>query len=187
MNKTKPRQKKQGNGKQGNGGWYFFLIVIALYIILLILNPGKAVLSFKSFFSLLIKIIPTLVLIILLMGFFNYFVPPKKLRKWLVHERGTNSGIKRIKAWVIAIIGGVVSSGPIYLWYPFLAELRKSGVRNSLIATFLYNRAVKIPLLPMMIMYFGLAYTIVLTIVTMIFSVFNGLLVERIIDKKVFG
>jgi len=183
-NKNKPRQKIQGNRKQGKAGWYFFIIVITLYVILVILNPAKTALSFKSFFSLIIKITPTLMLIILLIGLFNYFVPPKKLQEWLVHGKGTNPGIQRIKAWGIAIIGGIVSSGPIYLWYPFLAQLRKSGVRNSLIATFLYNRAVKIPLVPMMIMYFGLAYTIILTIVTMIFSVFNGLLLEIIIDKK---
>jgi len=180
MIKKKTGQKKQEKRKQGKGGWYFLLIIIALYIILLIINPGKTLLSFKFFFSLLIKIIPTLAFIILLMGFINYFIPPKKLKQWLSHGTGA-------KAWIIAIIAGIVSSGPIYLWYPFLAELRRSGVRNSLIAAFLYNRAVKIPLLPMIIMYFGLAYTIVLTIVMIVFSVFNGLIVEKIIAKKSNG
>ncbi len=43
--------------------------------------------------------------------------------------------------------------------------LQKKGMRPALIATFLYNRAVKIPLLPLLIIYFGLTYSLVLMVV----------------------
>ena len=55
-------------------------------------------------------------------------------------------------------------------------------MKNSLIAVFLYNRAVKPALIPLMIYYFGLSYLIVLTIVMIIFSIINGILVEKILE-----
>ena len=50
---------------------------------------------------------------------------------------------------------------------------------SALIATFLYSRALKLPLLPLMVHYFGMAYTAVLSLCIVLFSVLCGLLVER--------
>ena len=83
--------------------------------------------------------------------------------------------------WLIAMVAGIVSAGPIYLWYPLLSDLQEKGMRPAFTAVFLYNRAVKIPLLPMMILYFGLKSVIILTLYMMIFSMLNGLIVERIL------
>jgi len=107
----------------------------------------------------------------------NYFIKPS----FLVKIMGKKSGVL---GWIIAIITGIISTGPIYMWYPLLADLKKKGVRQGLIATFLYNRAIKIPLLPMIILYFGLPYTIILTIVMMIISVIQGLIIEKLVGVK---
>ena len=69
--------------------------------------------------------------------------------------------------------------GPMYLWYPLLGELNKEGLRPGLAAAFLYARAVKIPLLPFMIHYFGALYTGLFVVCILVFSVVNGLLMER--------
>jgi len=61
---------------------------------------------------------------------------------------------KGIKKWIFVIIGGVLSTGAIYMWYPFLADLKDKGLNYGLISCFLYNRAIKIPLLPLMVFYF---------------------------------
>jgi hypothetical protein len=53
-----------------------------------------------------------------------------------------------------------------------------------LIATFLYSRAVKLPLLPLMIHYFGFTYTLVLCIYLVIFAVINGILVEKLLPQE---
>ena len=68
------------------------------------------------------------------------------------------------------------------MWYPLLNDLQKQGVKNGFIATFLYNRAVKIPLLPVMILYFELKYVILLTAVMVLISVIQGLVVEKIME-----
>lgn len=57
-------------------------------------------------------------------------------------------------------------------------------MRQGLIATFLYNRAVKIPLLPMMIVYFGTKVVVILSIFMILFSMLNGFIVEKIVQLK---
>jgi len=48
---------------------------------------------------------------------------------------------------LLSILGGIISTGPIYMWYPLLSELKDRGLKERYIVIFLYNRAIKIPLL----------------------------------------
>jgi len=97
------------------------------------------------------NIIPIFIVIFALMVALDYLVSPENVRRYL----GKSAGLKR---WLIAVAGGIISTGPIYMWYPMLRQLRKKGVKYGFIATFLYNRAVKPPLIPMIILYFGLRW-----------------------------
>jgi hypothetical protein len=56
-------------------------------------------------------------------------------------------------------------------------------MRTGLIGVFLYNRAIKIPLLPLLIYYFGTAFTILLLMWMIIASLVEGKIIE-IIDSK---
>ena len=111
------------------------------------------------------------------MALSNYFITPQFIIKHLKD--------KGFKKWFFAIIGGILSSGPIYMWYPLLADLKGRGLNYGLIACFLYNRAVKIPLLPLAIIYFNWQYVLVLTIVMVIASVIQGVLLNKLIDKTI--
>jgi uncharacterized membrane protein YraQ (UPF0718 family) len=162
--------------KSGLTGWYFLLGTVITYIIMAFLKPDALMPSLNFFFKIIINIIPIFILIFVLMIIFNRFVSTKRLMKYF----GKKSGAK---GWVAAIITGIISAGPIYMWYPLLKDMQKKGARNGLVAAFLYNRAVKIPLLPLMIFYFGLVYTIILTLIMIAGSVFQGLVVEKIIEK----
>jgi len=159
------------------GSWYFLGSVILLYIIVILIHPAYLNPSLQFFIGIIKRILPVFIVVFILMVLTNYFVTPRMLVKWLGKESG-------IKGWLIAIIGGILSSGPIYMWYPLLSQIKKQGGRDGLIATFLYNRAVKIPLMPLLIYYFGWIYAIVLTFVMIIFSVFQGLIVEKIVEVK---
>ena len=55
-------------------------------------------------------------------------------------------------------------------------------MRTALIAVFLYNRGIKLPLLPLMIHYFGMAFTLVLAVYLTLFSLLSGLVMEKIVD-----
>ena len=156
-------------------GWYFLGITMIAFIVTAIINSQKALDAAKVFLDIIVKVVPTILIIIVLMTLINYFVKPKQLVKYL----GKKSGVK---GWFIAIIGGILSSGPIYMWYPLLNELQKKGVKNSLIATFLYNRSVKIALIPLLLMYFGATYTITLLIVMIIISIAQGWTTEKLME-----
>ncbi|MBN1644453.1 hypothetical protein JW851_00235 [Candidatus Woesearchaeota archaeon] len=156
-------------------GWYFLVIVILLYLITAFFRFEFIIPSLDFFLGIFKKIWWVFILVFVLLVLVNYFINPKAVSKYL----GKQSGIK---GWFAAIIGGIISTGPIYMWYPLLNELQKQGMRNGLIAAFLYNRAIKPALIPLIIFYFGLTYTIVLTIVMIFVSIFQGIIVEKLCE-----
>lgn len=159
--------------EENRASWIFLGVMIIIYLILFFINKPLLFNSLTLFVSIISKIIPIFILIFGLMILVNYYVTPKTAARYL----GKASGAKR---WVAAIIGGIISTGPIYMWYPMLKELKEKGVSYGFIATFLYNRAIKPPLIPLMVYYFGLKFTIVLTIVMIIFSIGQGMLIEKV-------
>ncbi|HEC95326.1 MAG TPA: permease [Thermoplasmatales archaeon] len=154
-------------------GLCFLGFVLILYIILFFFNTEKTYGSLQVSLNIIVQILPILFLVIFLIGVSNYFLKPKTVLKYLGKESG-------VKGWLLAITMGIVSHGPIYTWYPLLKELRNHGMRTGLLAVFLYNRAVKIPLLPIMIYYFGVVFVVVLTVYMIIASVIEGKLIETI-------
>jgi uncharacterized membrane protein YraQ (UPF0718 family) len=81
---------------------------------------------------------------------------------------------------VIALAAGVISHGPMYAWYPMIQDLREQGARDGLIIAFFYARAVKVALLPMMVVYFGLTFTVSLTILTLLAAWAQGVVADRL-------
>ena len=120
---------------------------------------------------------PILGLVFLLLFIANLLFTPLTVKRYLGKEAG-------FKGWIASVVAGVFSMGPIYAWYAALAELQQKGMRTAFVATFLYSRAVKIPLLPLMIFYFGPIYTIVLCLYLIVFSVINGILTERLMPDQ---
>jgi uncharacterized membrane protein YraQ (UPF0718 family) len=173
----KPDKKKnniRGKGKKGKyPGIYFLGAVLFLYFIISLYTPGNIAKSLKASLDMFIHVLPALVLIVFFMGIVNHFVYPGTLSKYV----GEGSGVK---GWVLAICTGILSHGPIYAWYPLLRRLRDQGMKSGLIAVFLYNRAIKIPLLPVIIYYFGITFVVILAIYLTIGSVVQGYIVEII-------
>jgi len=162
--------------KKISGTWIFLIIVILLLIIVAIINPLKFLEILNNFSKILLKIIPILFIVFVLMFFINYFVTPKFVKKYLINSK------KHMK-WIYSIIFGIISTGPIYMWYPLLADLKEKGVTSGMIATFLYARAIKPALIPLMVIYFGWIYTILFTLLIMIFSLMQGLLINKLNSK----
>ena len=167
--------EKDGKKKTVNKfhGVYFLTLVIVLYLILSIFWQKSVLKSFETSGLLLVQIAPLLLFVILVMGIINHFVKQKKILKYIGKESG-------IKGWFIAVSTGILSHGPVYIWYPLLKDLKDQGMRDGLIAVFLYNRAIKIPLLPLMIYYFGPIFVLILLIYMVIASIIEGKIVEKI-------
>lgn len=157
-----------------NFPWLFCFSMIIIFIFVFLLVPDIRHEAWLYFINLIKKIIPILLIVFFLIFISNLILRPKTIIKYL----GANSGFK---GWLMAISGGILSGGPIYMWYPLLADLKKMGMRNGLLAAFIYNRAIKIPLTPMLIYYFGWPFVIILTFYMIIFSVINGLIVEKLL------
>ncbi|MCD6237029.1 MAG: permease [Thermoplasmata archaeon] len=152
---------------------YFLVFVILLYIFIFWLSPEKVLSSIETSIQIFIQVVPVIIAVIFLMGISDYFLKPKTVMKYLGKESGA-------KGWLLAISFGILSHGSIYVWYPLLKELKEHGMRIGLIATFLYNRAVKIPLLPLMIFYFGIPFVAVLTLYIIIASFVEGKILEKV-------
>lgn len=154
-------------------GWLFLMAMLLAYAVVFAFNQQLFIKSVSGFVKIIINILPVLLLVFALIFIVNLFLQPKQIAKYLGKESGA-------KGWLIAIISGIISTGPIYMWYPMLADLKERGMRTALVAAFLYARAVKIPLLPLMILYFGWTFTILINVYIILFSVINGFLVEKI-------
>jgi uncharacterized membrane protein YraQ (UPF0718 family) len=162
--------------KQISGSWHFLIIILLIYFGLYIFRKDIFSSSISFFYNILLKIIPVFILVFVLMSLTNYFITPKFVMKHL--------GEKGVKKWFFIIVGGILSTGPIYMWYPLLADLKNKGLNYGLIACFLYNRAIKIPLLPIAIFYFGWKYILILSFVMISISVVQGKLINKLMEVK---
>jgi len=157
-------------------GVKFLTIVIVLYSVLLISDPTHALPALQKSASILLSLLPLFLLIIILTALINYFLKPKQIIKHF----GKDSGAKGV---FYAIIGGIISHGPMYVWYGMLQDMRSHGLKDGLIAVFMYARAVKLPLLPFMVDLFGLLFTIVMTLYILIAAVLQGKVINALGKK----
>lgn len=144
---------------------------LLLYTVLALAGVQGVGGALRSAGSILLQVLPVLAVILLFMAG-THFIPGSFVKRHL----GAGTGVR---GYAAAAIAGTLSHGPVYLWYPFLAELREKGVSDGKIATFLYARAVKIPLLAAMVLYFGLAFTLLFSALILVGAPLLGSLLER--------
>jgi uncharacterized membrane protein YraQ (UPF0718 family) len=159
-------------GRVGGGGLFLFAVLVG-YVIVAMIDCDLARSALCVLGRPVVRIGPVLVVVFGVMWLSNLLIETRGIVRLL----GKGSGLR---GWLLAVAGVIVSSGSIYMWYPLLADLKKRGMKDSLITTFLYNRAIKIPLIPMMIYYFGWAFAVILSITMVSFSILNGIVVERL-------
>ena len=131
--------------------------MLVIYGILFAVMPEKASLALRSSGSVFLNMLIPLCLVFVIMLLLDLFLKPAQIARFL----GKGAGIKSV---LLSVVAGIISTGPIYAWYPLLSDLRNKGASNSLIAIFLYNRSVKPFLLPVMIGYFGWEYVVILMV-----------------------
>jgi uncharacterized membrane protein YraQ (UPF0718 family) len=154
----------------------FLILVILIYLIILIFNFTFFIISLEKFIDLIIKILPSILGMFVLIFVFNYILTDQKIKRYLI-------GKSSWKKYFLVVSLGILSAGPIYAWYPFLADLKEQGFKNGLISIFLYNRAIKLPFIPMIIYYFSLKFVILLTVLMIIFSIMNGMIINKLVKN----
>jgi uncharacterized membrane protein YraQ (UPF0718 family) len=151
--------------------WKFLLLVLVLYFGIFIFYPDIILECFDKFLFLLKKIAGSFFLVFIFMYLFNVFISEKLIKKHL-------QGEIKLKHYLIVAFVGILSTGPIYLWFAHLSRLKDQGMDDGLISLFLYNRAIKLPLIPLMIQYFSIKITIIISCLILIFSFLNAFLIH---------
>jgi uncharacterized membrane protein YraQ (UPF0718 family) len=145
----------------------FPAFVMAIYGMAFAIAPDRALQALTKSGNVFLTIAQPLAVVFVVMLVLNVFVKPVRISRFV----GKGAGIKGM---MLSVVAGIISMGPIYAWYPLLKKLREEGAGNAPIAIFLYNRAVKPFLLPVMIAYFGWAYVVILTLFTILASMAVG-------------
>lgn len=163
------RQAKAGKTQLLSASWIFFAATVLLYAAVYFYNADLFAESWAFFAKSLKEILPVFVFVYVLMVVVNRYVTRDFVLK---HLRGRGPLV-----WLYFILGGIVSTGPIYMWYPLLGDLRKNGVTNAQIACFIYNRSIKPTWLPVMVAYFGLTFVVVTTGLMVLLSLVQALII----------
>lgn len=171
MNNTSTKKEKPDGNTFVIRGKYLFIFVLIVYVILFFYSTPLALASLQKSATVLAEILPIFAFVILFTAIINYLLRPQKIVKYLGKESG-------IRGWFWSLLGGVISHGPVYAWFPMLEDLRKHGMRDALLVVFIYARAIKLPLLPIMIDYFGWRFTLLLSVYILVGSIIQGKLLE---------
>ena len=145
----------------------FVVFVLALYVVLYFVFPDRTLLALKTAAKIAISLSLPLTLVFIVLFLVNVFLRPSQVAVLL----GRFSGFKGM---VLSLIAGVLSAGPIFAWYPLLKKLKDEGAGEGPIGVFLYSRAIKPFLLPVMISYYGWQYVLVLTCLMVLGSFIMG-------------
>jgi len=114
--------QRHNERRQPRRVFLFPTIVLAVYGILLAAAPDKALVALESSGRVLRNVALPLGLVFAVMLVLNLFVKPAQITRFV----GRRAGIKGI---MLSAGAGIISAGPIYVWYPLLKELREKGIR----------------------------------------------------------
>ena len=167
---SKEIQRKKAKSRSG---LIMLSVVGCLYLLTFYFNAEAGKAALFTGWEIVKTITPILLAVFFLMSLLNTFIDSKSISRHLGEQSG-------VRGWMIALVGGILSHGPAYVWYPMLSDLRDHGARDGLVVAFFYTRSIKLPWLPLMISYFGWAFTVVLTLLVIFSAWIQGLIVNRI-------
>lgn len=163
--------KQTAKKKPGKSGMVMLAVVAILYLVTFWFSPDMGRKALEASGGIVKMIAPILLIVFFLMALLNTSINAKYIARHLGKESG-------LRGWFIALGGGILSHGPAYVWYPMLSEMRKQGARDGLIVAFFYTRSIKLPWLPLMVSYFGLLFTVLLTFFVILGAWLQGVIVD---------
>lgn len=175
VQKTEERKKMRRDMIKG---YVIFAIALIVAIILLLVFPDQKDAATATTWNYFLEMIVILPAVMVIMGLFSVFVSKEQVVKYL----GKTSGVKGI---LLAIFFGALPTGPLYVAFPLAVALLKKGARVSNIVIFLSAWAcIKIPQELVELQFLGLKFMAARLILTIIFVILMGLLIEKFM---VFG
>jgi len=158
------------------GAVKFLSAMVTVYIVAGLINFEYILSISGNLGKNIIEIIPIILLAYIAVFIINLYVSPERIKRHLGHDSG-------LKGWAYASLGSIIFSGPPYVILPILGELKNHGMRYSFIAVFLNNRNVQPAFLPVMIYYFGLTFTVVVSVYILIFAILSGMIMGKLMSR----
>ena len=176
-NMNKSGNPKMGGRKKNKKGSIIVLAGIILTAVILLIyfpeNRGPSINAAFNLFKELIFILPALMV---LMGLFTVWVSKETVIKYLGHAAG-------VKGLIIALVMGMMPTGPLYIAFPMASMLLKKGARVANIIIFLSAWAcIKLPQELVELRFMGFKFMIIRLTFTIVMVIIMGLLIEKI-DK----
>jgi uncharacterized membrane protein YraQ (UPF0718 family) len=162
--------------KKMPGALKFLSAMVVTYIVAGLINFEYILSASKNLAKNIIEVVPILLLAYIAVFLINLFVSPEKIKRHL----GNDSGLK---GWIYASLGSIFISGPPYVILPILGKLKDQGMRHSFIAVFLNNRNVQPIFLPVMVYYFGLPFTVIISVYIMVFAIISGMIMGKLMSR----
>lgn len=171
--KQQTRKPKSRSDSMARGGLVFLSIVAAIYVAGYLVDPGRIASALRLSAQTLQSIILPLSFVLVVLLLSNRYLRAAAITRLV----GAQSGLRGA---FLALLAGVASMGPAYAWYPLLGEVRQKGAGAGQVAVFLYGRAIKPFLLPVMAAYFGIVFTVMLNLFVAAGALFTGWIVGHL-------
>ncbi len=169
-------QKKQRKAFIRDYLWLGATLLAA--IVILLIFPDRAETAVSTSWDYLIEMIMVLPAVMVIMGLFSVWVSKEMVVKYL----GKTSGIKGIS---LALLAGMLPTGPLYVAFPMAATLLKSGASVSNIIIFLSAWAcIKLPQELMELQFLGLEFMVLRLALTIFFVIVMGMFIEWLMERQ---
>jgi len=141
--------------------WLFPLGVVSLYGLGIIFAPENTDHALHMSGSIFWQLAWPICLAFIMMVVLNRFLSPAVVTRFL----GQSVSIKGV---FLSSLAGILSMGPVYVWYPLLKNLKDKGASQFHIANFIGNRSIKPVLLPVLVMSLGGSFTALFVLANLI-------------------
>ena len=157
-------EKKKKGGELRIG-----FILILLSCVLFLIAPDKVTGSLRSNFTLGLKILALSVVAVIISVAVSFLVPPDFAEKHLAGGR--------TKHLVYATILGILTPGPVYAIYPIVFALKKKGVQNGILVSYITGQTLMGPArVPLEIGVMGLRFFLYRLLLSLLMGPLAGLL-----------
>jgi len=156
-------------------GIIMLIVTAFIYGIFFYFFPDKTDIAFMKSLHIFEKLLLVLLIIFVFTILSNMFINKDKIIKYF-----SNS----FRGYFTSLFASWVAMGPTYAWYPLLSNLKEKGIKDSVLVVFLFARGIKPIWIPLMIVFFGVKYTIIFIFVVSMFAVLQGFLYKYLFEKN---
>jgi uncharacterized membrane protein YraQ (UPF0718 family) len=153
------------------------LAIIGLYFWAYAVDPGKAGQALERGLEIFVSALPIIIAVFGLVGLTQAWISRERVSQMVGQESGW-SGL------LLAALCGTILIGPAYIIFPLLMSLHQQGARWAVIATVLAAYTVKIPMIPLEVLFLGWEFSLVRGVLTLLFAIPMGLLLEKMMTGR---